>query len=340
MLYKLSTTLSSIQTAGGGNSPVLSRNSKSLCPISCTESPQSSFHATPPISSTQTTPPTTPPVSSSQITPPKTTPVSSSTQTTLPVSSTQTSPSVFSSQQTNTPVSSTQTTLPVSSSQQTTPPVSSTQTNPPVSTSQQTNTPFSASQTAGGGNPPVLSCTSKPLRPVSLTESRVHSHWTDLAGKKGVDRSAIKACFYAGSTAQRMNSMQKRQRHNRLVCVQNRRDNAHGRAEILHNLRAKAVCKAKCTIKGATVRNLRRVPFEYMMGLIKKAKGYRKQTALEPLLPCIAERFVSFSVPLVIRKTEPVQPQGILHNPLPQFGSGYETDEKGRRIRFSHRFRN
>ena len=58
------------------------------------------------------------------------------------------------------------------------------------------------------------------------------------------------------SIPQRMKSMPKRRGNNRLAYVQNRRDNAHGRAEILHNLRAKAVCKARCTIKGATVRNL------------------------------------------------------------------------------------
>ena len=175
---------------------------------------------------------------------------------------------------------------------------------------------------------------------MSLTESRVHFHWTDLAGKIGVDRSPIKACSYACSIPQRMSSMQRRRRNNRVACVQNRRDNVHGRAEIFHNLRAKAVCKARCTIKGATVRNLRRVPFEHMMGLIKKAKGYKKQRALEHLLPCIVERFVPFSVLFVIRKIEPVQPQGILHNPLPLFRSGYENDGKGKRIRFSCIIRN
>ena len=184
----------------------------------------------------------------------------------------------------------------------------------------------------------------------SVTSFRAAStrllHWSDLAGEGAVayDRFTIKARSYARSKGQRRKAMQEQRAKKKLVYLQNRRDNAFGNFEFSHNKRVKDKYAAKCTRKGATVRNLKKCPFEYMMALVKKAKGYVKQAGLEPSFSRVDERFIAFSVPLVlVGKTEPLQPHGILRNPLhplPEFGSGYKTDSKGRKVRFSRRLAN
>ena len=90
----------------------------------------------------------------------------------------------------------------------------------------------------------------------------------------------IKARSYAQSRAQRRKSIQEQRAKKKLVYLQNRQDNSFSKLELLHNKRVKDKSAAKCTCKGATVRNLKKHLFEHMMGLKEKAKGYVKQAGL------------------------------------------------------------